>query len=196
MTAARKRRFLEELARHGIVVEAARAVSPGADPCRGAVRSFQDERNRDAHFSAQWDEALELGVAALEREAHRRAVEGWVERGVFDKTGRRVGDVVRYSDRLLEVMLKARRPEYRDRVDVSAQTTVHARVDVRLSALVREMTREERDEMRQLLAGFRRLQERVEQRLALVGRTVGGELPTGDEVAEAREVMDVRKASH
>ena len=71
-------------------------------------------------FSARWDAALEVADGKLLAEAHRRAVSG-VERRQFFK-GQRIHDVdpetgektpvseKEYSDRLLELMLKARFP--------------------------------------------------------------------------------------
>jgi len=54
LTERRKRVFLAELARHEIIVRAARAASPHASGKYGAVRTFADERQRDADFAAQW----------------------------------------------------------------------------------------------------------------------------------------------
>ena len=58
---------------------------------------------------------------ALEQEARRRALEG-VEEPVFCR-GERVGVIRRYSDALLILLLKAKRPEqFRDVVDLSGRT--------------------------------------------------------------------------
>ena len=70
-------------------------------------------RRTDDAFRAAMDEATELGTAALEDEAVRRAYHG-VEEPVFYK-GVQCGSVTKYSDKLLIFLLKARRPEmYRD----------------------------------------------------------------------------------
>lgn len=64
-------------------------------------------------------------------EADRRAVEGWLE-PVYTRTGVKCGSVRRYSDRLLEVQLRAGDPDkYSDRVkhDVRA-AVVHFKIDV------------------------------------------------------------------
>ena len=59
------------------------------------------------------DEATELGTAALEDEAVRRAYHG-VEEPVFYK-GVQCGSITKYSDKLLIFLLKARDPaKYRD----------------------------------------------------------------------------------
>lgn len=79
-------------------------------------RTFYDLRDRDLTFAAAWDAARQAAIDALEDSAFRRAVEG-VEEPVFYK-GEVVGTVRRPSDRLMELLLKAERPDkYRERVD-------------------------------------------------------------------------------
>lgn len=83
-------------------------------------------RAADEAFAALWDDALEAGNDLLEDEARRRAVDG-VERPVV-AMGRIAKDdkgnvlmLREYSDALLALMLKAKKPkEYRDRLDVNA----------------------------------------------------------------------------
>jgi hypothetical protein len=77
-------RFLDALRACGSVRQACRQT--------GVTRSTVYEwRNGDPEFRAQWDEALEQGLDALEDEGMRRAFAG--------------------SDRLLMYMLSNRRPE-------------------------------------------------------------------------------------
>jgi len=83
-------------------------------------------RAADEAFAALWDEALEAGIDRLEDEARRRAVEG-VEKPVvaMGKIARNDDGTVlmirEYSDTLLALMLKAKKPkEYRDRLDLNA----------------------------------------------------------------------------
>ena len=62
MTEDRKRVFVEQLRRHGVVSRAARSASPGA---RGAaVQSFRDELRRDSKFAVQWAKAAILARIA------------------------------------------------------------------------------------------------------------------------------------
>lgn len=69
-------------------------------------------------FAAQWDEAIETAIDALEHEARRRAVKG-VDEPVFYQ-GNVCGVVTRYSDTLLIQLLKAHRPEkYRERHELT-----------------------------------------------------------------------------
>jgi len=69
-------------------------------------------------FAAAFREADLKATEVLEREAWRRANEGFAE-PVYQH-GKLVGTVQRYSDNLLMFLLRARAPErYRDRVDVS-----------------------------------------------------------------------------
>lgn len=58
-----------------------------------------DWRHDDEQFAKEWDEAIEAAGDKLEEVAFRRA-----------STGK--------SDRLLEVLLKAHRPKYRDKQEV------------------------------------------------------------------------------
>lgn len=68
----------------------------------------------DPEYAAMFEEAHARACDALEAEARRRAVEG-TERPVFYK-GRIVGYIREYSDRLLELLLKAKKPhEYKER---------------------------------------------------------------------------------
>lgn len=126
MTTARTRRttkkgvwraaFLEALAAVGNVSGAAKTASVSR-------RFVYDERERDPDFAALWDDALDQAADAMEREALRRAVEGWDE-PVFGSLGGKsgsgeIGTVRKYSDTLLIFLLKGARPEkYRERTDV------------------------------------------------------------------------------
>lgn len=99
--------FLEALA-HGFSVTKSSRLS-------GLPRSTSySHRNAEPEFAALWDEAIEAGTDNVEDEALRRAVEG-TEDPVFYQ-GEQVGTLTRYSDSLLVMLLKARRPEkYKDR---------------------------------------------------------------------------------
>ena len=52
MTEDRKRVFIEQLRRDGVVTHAALAASPGS--LGSCVQSFRDERDRDPRFAARW----------------------------------------------------------------------------------------------------------------------------------------------
>lgn len=91
-TPARKRRFLDELARHGNVRVAAARV--------GVSRSgLYLARGRDGVFAAAWQAAVVLGRDAAVAEVAERALEGWQE-PVFYR-GQQVGTVRRHDTRLL-----------------------------------------------------------------------------------------------
>lgn len=104
-----REKFLNRLRRTGNVTAAARAVGLSRS------RAYQI-RQRDAAFSAAWDDAEQEAVDLLESEARRRAAEGveqpLVSGGklVRDDDGK-VVTVRRYNDRLLEFLLKAHRPD-------------------------------------------------------------------------------------
>lgn len=133
LTERRKKMFLAELARHGILVRAARAASPRASSRFGAVQTFKDERNRDEAFAAQWDEAVQAAEASIEAEIFRRAQEGWDEPIFGGRHKERiVGTVRRYSDRLLELRARAMLPAYRDTSSVSVRGRVTHDLDAGL----------------------------------------------------------------
>lgn len=73
-------------------------------------------RQSDPQFEAEWDRAVELATEDLEKEVRRRALLG-VEEPVFYQ-GEICGTVRKYSDSLLMFAIKARKPEYRDRITV------------------------------------------------------------------------------
>lgn len=102
--------FLAHLRQTANVTEAAQMINM-------ARRSLYDARERDPEFAKQWDDAVEEATDALEREARRRAVEGWDE-PVFYK-GQLQGYIRRYSDRMLELLLRAHRPDkFSERVNL------------------------------------------------------------------------------
>ena len=94
--------FLVALARYGVVSYACEAVSI-------ARSTAYDHRESSAEFSAAWNEACEVAADVLEREAFRRAVEGWDEQHVSAKG--EVYSVTKYDSQLLQFLLRARRPE-------------------------------------------------------------------------------------
>lgn len=111
LTSRAREQFIEVLSVTANVSEAARAVGFS----RTALYVL---RNSDPEFAAAWDEAVQVATDALEREAWRRAVEGW-EEPVFYQ-GSEVGAVRKYSDKMLELLLRAHRPErYRDETAIN-----------------------------------------------------------------------------
>src|SRR5262249_14901617 len=115
--------FLRELAKGSLVTEAAKAAGIGratvyewkrANPdiellgADGEIMRDEGGNPITMPFADAWDNAVDAGTDLIEDEAHRRAVEG-VLTPVFHG-GVKVGEVREYSDRLLELILKARRP--------------------------------------------------------------------------------------
>ena len=100
-------------------------VSEAARRAGISRRRAYDVRDVDPVFAAAWKDAVETAIDTLEAEAWRRGKEGWDEpvfyRGEIqrDAEGKPV-TIRKYSDRMLELLLKAHRPEkYRERYDVS-----------------------------------------------------------------------------
>lgn len=104
-------KFLEEYSRTGLLH--ASAYSAGITPNILAVK-----RRQSKEFDDEVRHALERFHETLEGEARRRAVEGFDE-PVFHK-GMECGAVKRFSDRLLEILLKRHIPEFRDKFQLDA----------------------------------------------------------------------------
>jgi hypothetical protein len=108
-TPKKKAAFLASFEELHVVSDAAKAA--------GVARSTVYEwAEKDSEFAKAWDELVDRSTDLLEREAYRRAAVG-VEEPVFYQ-GKKVGVVKRFSDTLLIVLLKARKPDmYRERVE-------------------------------------------------------------------------------
>ena len=119
-----QRRVLMELASGATASQAAAAAGV-------TVKACDRLREKDEWFRSAWFFAREAAADLLEAEAFRRAVVGW-EEPVFQR-GEQVGTVRRYDGKLLELLLKARRPaEFREHppsVVVNANASVFEPVD-------------------------------------------------------------------
>lgn len=99
--------FLRAFSANGNVSRSCREAKVGR-------RTLYTWLEQDARFKRLYNEALEMAVDELEEEARRRAVDG-VTRPIY-QGGEHVGDVQEYSDTLLCLLLKGRKPEvYRER---------------------------------------------------------------------------------
>lgn len=90
-------------------------VSEACRKSKVARRTVYEWRESDEAFAAAWKEAEDEAADGLEREAWRRGVEGINKpvtyQGVITATYKE------YSDRMLELLLKAHKPEkFKDRV--------------------------------------------------------------------------------
>lgn len=98
--------FIKALGEFGVVAKACEIA--GLDRSNAYQR-----RLKNPEFAAAWEAAIEDLADRLEAEAFRRAVVG-TEKGVWHQ-GVQVGTETQYSDSLLALALKARRPSlYRD----------------------------------------------------------------------------------
>ena len=152
-----RKRFLEELAETGRFYDSCKA----AGVAYMTMQKFRDPQYEwyDADFVEEVAEAIEAYTDKCRAEVHRRGVEGWVERGIFDKDGTHLGDVVRYSDRLLELHIKKHDPGYREHVSVDARAAVAAGGVINLLADVEKLPREMRNALILLDEGMKQLAE-------------------------------------
>lgn len=104
-TVAAQKSFIGVLADTGSVTQAAIEVNMSATSC------YRPRRSPDGRaFAAAWDAAVQTASLRLVDLAFDRAVNGSTE-PVFDREGRRVGQRVRYNDRLLMFLLRAHQPD-------------------------------------------------------------------------------------
>lgn len=101
-------------------------VSESAKEAQVSRMYVYEQRRADQLFATAWDDALDQASDLLEKEARRRAHDGWDE-PVFGSMGTglgsgEVGTVRKYSDTLLIFLLKGARPEkYRDRHEITGK---------------------------------------------------------------------------
>lgn len=74
-----------------------------------ARASIYEWRDADPEFRERWEAALDVGTDALEDEAVRRAKDGTLKPVFYQ--GEECGHIREFSDTLMIVMLKARRPD-------------------------------------------------------------------------------------
>jgi hypothetical protein len=96
-TAARQRVFLKALAATGVVRDACRKAGISS------TSAYRTRRISDS-FAQAWNKAQARGLANIETAAFERAVLGWDE--VVVRDGREVSRKKRYSDSLLQVLIK------------------------------------------------------------------------------------------
>lgn len=104
-TVAAQESFIGVLADTGSVTQAAIEVNMSATSCYRLRRSADGRA-----FAAAWDAAVQTASLRLVDLAFDRAVNGSSE-PVFDREGRRVGQRIRYNDRLLMFLLRAHQPD-------------------------------------------------------------------------------------
>lgn len=106
----KKRAFLAAYAECGTITHAAEAA--GIDR-----RSHYNWLNDDPEYAEAFEQAKQMSIEALEKEARRRAIEG-VQEPVY-QGGKLVGHKRRYSDTLLMFLLNGLAPEkYKERKEV------------------------------------------------------------------------------
>ena len=141
--AGRKEEFCLELARCGIVAQAARLI--GVDR-----RTVTEHRKNDTAFLQEMEDAMDEFRGLLHKEALRRAIKG-VDQAIFHRD-EQVGTLTKYSDRMLELLLKRHDHSFRDHVKVDSTTALSGSLEISaLSKELDELTEEERTEFRKIL---------------------------------------------
>jgi hypothetical protein len=113
--------FIAELEKTGIIGIAARKAGV-------SQRHVRTVRDRDAEFALQMQDAIEFATDVMEEAARVRAFEG-IPEPVFGRVARDqdgiVGEVTKYSDALVALLLKGNRPQkYAPNVEIAASGTI------------------------------------------------------------------------
>lgn len=94
-----------------------------------------EHKKSDSDFAELWEEAINAGVDDLIEELRRRALKG-VRKPVYQ--GKQlVGYIREYSDTLGIFIVKAHRPEYRDRITQDVNLRLEDMSDEQLERLAR-----------------------------------------------------------
>ncbi len=107
------------------------SITKSCQAARVSRETLYTWKEHDEAFMFRFNQAKEEGDDCVRDEIRRRGVEGWEEPIYQLKTY--VGTVRKYSDRMLEMMAKARMPEYRDKVDVHATVQGAMTYDINLA---------------------------------------------------------------
>ena len=99
-----QQKFLKHFAEHGV-------VGPALEIARVSRSVINKWRQEDLRFAEAYARAEEAAADILEREAFRRAVEGWDRPLYSQRTGEYLGAERLYSDKLMQTLLQARRPK-------------------------------------------------------------------------------------
>jgi hypothetical protein len=129
ITANHRTVFLQLLGEGAVVREAAEATGHSR-------QRFYELRKTDPEFAEQWDAAYESGTDVIEQEAIRRSVEGYDE-VTSDGDGKVLRVVRRYSDSLLQTLLRGRRYN-EQRVELSGPAGQPLVVEHRLQLTLRD----------------------------------------------------------
>jgi hypothetical protein len=110
MTKTRMRLFLEALAETGIIAHAAKKVNVDTS-------TINRYRHKYPEFDAAIEEIKADTIDLMEAEAIRRGVHGWEEDVFFQ--GEKTGHTIRrYSDKMLEMVLRANVDKYANKSSV------------------------------------------------------------------------------
>jgi hypothetical protein len=119
-SAQAKRAFLDDYKLWANISSACTAVGISRNTYYGWLE-------HDEHFAAALKQADAAATERLEREAYRRAIEGSPYKRTSYWHGEPVGtdEKIEYSDNLLMLLLRARRPDlYREKIDATVTQVV------------------------------------------------------------------------
>ena len=135
---SQRKEFLRVYATSGSIPQAAGYIGV-------APETVYDYRKKNPGFAMVMEKVRRRFRQELEGAAFKRGVKGWIE-PVHGKEGR-IGQIRRFSDRLLELLLKKNIAEFTDKVEVETTGTV---AQIGLEDL-RKLSPEGREKLREVL---------------------------------------------
>ncbi len=106
-TPARQRAFLEAFSQSGTILVAAKVAE--------VPRRLHSYWMKDPKYREKFEEALAEFGDRVRHEVMRRALQGVKKEVRFQ--GKVIGNEIEYSDRMLELLAKAKCPEFRERFE-------------------------------------------------------------------------------
>lgn len=112
------------------------------------METARHHREKDPVFAAECKEAMSQYHDVIEKEIHRRGVDG-IETGVYHN-GIRVATERKYSDALITLMAKRHIPDYKDSIKVDQKTEVSGAVGLGIVD-IGKLSKAGRQKLRELL---------------------------------------------
>lgn len=106
-------------------------------------------RKRDSDFAAEWDNAIAEAVDNLHEAARIRAEDGVPEPVYYQ--GEVCGTVLKYSDTLLTLLLKAHDPRFKDQVNLNHATPSGVQLEHSRAIDMSVYTEDEREQLQSLI---------------------------------------------
>ena len=141
-----REKYLEAIGQSGLKMMSAKVAGV-------TYRAVQNYMAVHPEWKLEVDKAMNVYRDVLLKEAHRRGVKGWVEQPILNKEGEVVGERIKFSDKLLELLVKRVDPISREQVTKveHSGSAVIASVDIDMKDLLKKLSPEGRLKLRDVM---------------------------------------------